>query len=98
MQYKFNCKDINNLTSFHYQIKNTFKFPDYYGSNLDALLDCLSQLSANLGGNQLTQVHFKNFAHLVKVFEPDYIVSIISVFDYWKAGDPDIEISVIFEL
>lgn len=30
---------------FHYHLKEVFSFPDYYGCNLDALYDCLMEIS-----------------------------------------------------
>ncbi|MBQ9212803.1 MAG: barstar family protein [Bacteroidales bacterium] len=32
-------------TNVHKYLKEKFSFPDYYGCNLDALYDCLSEIS-----------------------------------------------------
>ena len=40
--------DLSAVTSksdLHEKVKNFFGFPDYYGGNLDALYDCLTDIS-----------------------------------------------------
>ena len=40
--------DLSEVTSkseLHEKVKNFFGFPDYYGGNLDALYDCLTDIS-----------------------------------------------------
>ncbi|MBE6754546.1 MAG: hypothetical protein E7559_09420 [Ruminococcaceae bacterium] len=36
---------ISSRKELHAYIKEAFRFPEYYGSNLDALHDCLSEIS-----------------------------------------------------
>ena len=35
---------VNTLEEMHLMLKNTFGFPDFYGSNVNALIDCLSSI------------------------------------------------------
>ena len=46
---------LTNLPAMHVELARAFGFPDYYGANLDALLDCLSSLDAPDDG--LSTVH-----------------------------------------
>lgn len=39
------CSKITDKASFHDEISAALSFPDYYGRNLDALYDCLAELS-----------------------------------------------------
>lgn len=40
---------ITDWTSFHQRCKEAFGFPDFYGNNLDAWVDCLSYLRDDEG-------------------------------------------------
>ncbi len=42
---EFNCRTWDSDKIMHSQLKEKFDFPDYYGKNLDALRDCLSDLN-----------------------------------------------------
>ena len=43
-EYVVNCRLLDTKEAAHRYFKGLFDFPDYYGSNLDALYDCLSEL------------------------------------------------------
>ncbi len=46
---------INILEEMHNQLKETFGFPEFYGKNVNALIDCWSSLRFPLDGmNELT--------------------------------------------
>ncbi len=38
--------EIYDIADFHRKIKAAFSFPEWYGGNLDALADCLTELPA----------------------------------------------------
>lgn len=39
------AKNLKEKEASHKYLKEVFDFPDYYGANLDALHDCLTELS-----------------------------------------------------
>lgn len=41
---KLDGATIHNWNDFHAQCRQAFAFPDFYGDNLDAWMDCLSYL------------------------------------------------------
>ena len=49
-----NTKQITDWTSFHLVCKETFGFPDFYGMNMDAWIDCLSYVDE---GNGMSRFH-----------------------------------------
>ena len=44
MHVILDARELGEKTSAHAYLKKIFSFPDYYGNNLDALYDCLSEL------------------------------------------------------
>ncbi len=47
---------------FHADVKRVLGFPDYYGNNMNAFNDCLSELDINSeGGYAIALVHFDKF-------------------------------------
>jgi len=49
------CARITDWHSFHQEFAHAFGFPDFYGANMDAWIDCLTYLDdANAG---MTAVH-----------------------------------------
>ena len=72
--------EINDWTSFHLICKQVFGFPDFYGMNLDAWVDCLSDLDEDyrmcrflLDSNEVLTIDVDNSAEfkrrLPDVFE-----------------------------
>lgn len=47
MKYiKIDTDQIKDWSSFHNIFKETFGFPDFYGGNMDAWIDCMTDLDA----------------------------------------------------
>ena len=46
--YTLNFTDVTNYLEIHEIIQNDLDFPDYYGKNLDALYDCLTEMSCEI--------------------------------------------------
>ena len=43
-EYRIDCSLIPDAQVFHRILAQTLPFPDWYGHNLDALFDCLTEL------------------------------------------------------
>lgn len=54
----FDCALIESRQELHAAIAEKLGFPDYYGNNLDALYDCLTDISEE------TEIRVINFHHL----------------------------------
>ena len=44
MNIVLNCKNLTQRGQAHQYLAQMLNFPDYYGKNLDALFDCLTEL------------------------------------------------------
>ena len=63
---KLDGKKMTSRTQAHEYIAKKLKFPDYYGKNLDALADCLSEI-----GTQ-TQIKLINTADFIETLGNQY--------------------------
>jgi hypothetical protein len=46
---RLNTESITDWQSFHEICRETFGFPDFYGMNMDAWIDCMSYLDEDAG-------------------------------------------------
>lgn len=76
--------DIDKLNNFkHDYLKDIFKLPEYYGNNLDALYDCMSEL-------QDSKIIIKNMKEI-----NDFSLDVINVFN--DIHDEYNNLTVIYE-
>ncbi|MGH9870573.1 MAG: barstar family protein [Candidatus Polarisedimenticolia bacterium] len=63
--FRFVASGWSTLDDFHHEVATALQFPDYYGRNLDAFNDCLSDMDIGAtGGTLLVFVGFEKFAAL----------------------------------
>src|SRR5438046_10079897 len=55
----FDCSFWTDINNIHQDLKTKLNFPDYYGKNLDALNDCLSDLDISDRGFLIVFRHFQ---------------------------------------
>ena len=61
--HRLNCAHWPSAAEALRDIGSTLSFPDYYGQNLDAMNDCLSDLEVpNDGGTAVVLLHYDRFA------------------------------------
>ena len=63
---KLDGKKMTDRISAHEYIAKKLSFPEYYGKNLDALADCLSEISEE------TQIKLINTEDFIKNLEPQH--------------------------
>ena len=60
-----NTEDVGDWDSFHRKCKEVLGFPDFYGENMDAWIDCLSYLDE---GDGMSRFHLaKNEMLLIEI-------------------------------
>ncbi len=60
--HEFDCSKWLDIKDFHSSISSALRFPDYYGKNLDAFNDCLSDCIPEGQGIVLGFRHYDSFA------------------------------------
>ena len=55
------CSKIHDWESFHHYFKKEFGFPDFYGRNMDAWIDCMTYLDED---DEMSTIKIKNGAAL----------------------------------
>ena len=82
--YIADFKDVHTYLEIHKALKDGLDFPDYYGENLDALWDCLTE---TVGNN--VKIILKNYQFVEKTNE-EYANKILKVFKDAKIFADDI--------
>lgn len=73
-KYIVDFRKVNNIAEAHKELKASLNFPDYYGENLDALNDCLSEIDKE---HLVYVLSYKNtfggFDNIMQVFDDNEI-------------------------
>ena len=85
MKIIINCENLTGRKQAHEYLAQIFNFPEYYGKNLDALADCLSEISD-------CTVVFEGKEALIE--SGGYGVRIIKVIEAAAASNPGLEIAL----
>ena len=72
-QITFDCEGLLTAAAFHDALAENMDFPEYYGKNLDALFDCLTEIGDD------TELIFHNW-HKLAYNLKDYSEKILYVF------------------
>ena len=86
-QVRLNGLFMGTKEKAHRHMKRRLSFPDYYGNNLDALYDCLSELGP-------TQVTLTHAAYLKKKLGDAYAAKLLSVFAAATGANPCVTLTV----
>ena len=80
MELSIDFVGINTVGEMHEQLKQAFGFPDFYGANFNALIDCLGDIrypeygmsELIIGENETLNLKIKNFHYddesIIKTF------------------------------
>ena len=72
--YTVDFKDVHYYIDIHKALKNGLKLPEYYGANLDALWDCLTDIIY-----RYVEIELKNYQDVEKIHK-EYADKILFVF------------------
>lgn len=73
-RYIVDFRKVNNMGEAHRELKESLNFPNYYGENLDALNDCLSEIEKDHLVYFITYKDvFDGFENIIKVFKDNDI-------------------------
>ena len=86
-EYVIDCAEMPDRASAHEYIAKTLEFPDYYGKNLDALFDCLTDMGES-------SIIFRNLDDLEML--GDYSGALLAVFE--EAEQINEDINLIYDL
>ena len=65
--YTVDFSEVENYMDIHEVLKRDLEFPDYYGGNLDALNDCLTDMLS-----EISFIQMKGFEDLDKRFDGSF--------------------------
>ncbi|MCR5672961.1 MAG: barstar family protein [Lachnospiraceae bacterium] len=86
-EYVIDCAEMTDRAAAHDYIAKTLEFPDYYGKNLDALFDCLTEMGE-------CSIVFKNLDELEML--GDYSGALLAVFE--EAEQINDELNLVYDM
>ena len=82
-EYLVDCSGIHNPEDFHDYLVEVLILPDWYGTNLDALYDCLTAITEE------TRIRLRNFDRLA-----DQYAGFRAVFQDAQEDNPRLRITI----
>ena len=82
-EYILNCEEMTDRERAHEYIAEVLEFPDYYGKNLDALFDCLTEMGES-------SILFINLDALEML--GDYSGALLAVFEEAEQANEDLSL------
>lgn len=87
IEVELNFHEVNDLYEMHILLKKTFGFPEFYGKNVNALIDCLSSIrnpedgmtTLVLGVNENLLIKARGLSSKSELIINNFLVSIESV-------------------
>jgi len=75
---EIDCEKIKSFDDFHDVFSETFGFPDFYGRNMNAWIDCMTSLDCPEDG--LTKIHApSNGIVVIKLINVDKLISVLPI-------------------
>lgn len=84
--YILDGSKMESLREVHVVLKKSLELPSYYGDNLDALYDCLTEMDA-----EITILHFE----FMKLYLGKYFNKFWSVFDRAQKENPLLSVKIL---
>lgn len=87
MEMVIDFKDVDTVNKMHKKLKHAFGFPNFYGANIHALIDCLGDIrypeygmsEVTIGENEVLNLTIKNFPYENKLIINIFFLAIESV-------------------
>ena len=73
-RYKIDFRDVEYYIEIHEVLKRDLEFPDYYGGNLDALWDCLTDMLGDISiieiynSEAISKKYHEEWQRIIEVF------------------------------
>ncbi len=64
--------EVKTVEGLHAELKEAFELPDYYGGNLDALHDCLTDIAASATEADPVTIIFTNYKSARRALGSDF--------------------------
>ncbi len=82
--YIIDLTDVKTYYEFHFAIRDSLNFPDYYGCNWDAFWDCLTDMVG-----RPVNMEIRGFDIFVKRFGAEFSDEMLEILDEFKHYNND---------
>ncbi len=104
MELKIDFSGIEDLNSMHELLMEKFGFPNFYGKNVNALIDCLTSLrypedgmtKVSLERDEVLQLTVKSFPFSKDMITNHFLIAVQSVNQRYLMKGMSVPISLLF--